>query len=158
MSYLYYFALDPHTKRFEPSARNSRGLLLCCIFVGGFKFFSDHFFNCESLGSLCFRSTAQPLTLPSRWYATTCAYNPGALSLILSLSCLWQGVRCVSLYSACSLVLCILSQTVYLATPFLVACLRRVLHVSLCCGALCVMCSVVRAIEHLVLSAQIALT
>jgi len=68
------------------------------------------------------------------------------------LGSLWQGVRRVSVYSKCSFVLGILVQTVYSATQWLVACLRCMLHVRICCGALCVTCLVVhtQAVEYFV--------
>ena len=52
---------------------------------------------------------AQPLTLPSRWYAASCTYYAGAFFLILSLSLTYgKGLRHVSQYLVCSFVLDIL--------------------------------------------------
>ena len=83
-----------------------------------------------------FRSSAQPLTLPSRWYAATCTYYAGAFFLILSLSLAYgKGLRHVSQYLVCSFVLGILVQIIHSATPFLFTCLRCILHVRLCCSA-----------------------
>ena len=99
-----------------------------------------------------FRSSAQPLTLPSRWYAATCTYYAGVFFLILSLSLPYgKGLRHVSRYLVCSFVLGILVQIIHSATPVLFTCLRCILHVRLCCGALCV----VRVIEYFVLSAHL---
>jgi len=106
-----------------------------------------------------FRSSAQALTLPSRWYAATCKYYAGAFFLILSLSLAYgKGLRHVFQYLVCSFVLGILVQIIYSATPVLFTCLRCILHVRLCYGALCVTCSVVRVIEYFVLSAHLVLT
>jgi len=106
-----------------------------------------------------FRSSSKPLTLPSRWYAATCTYYAGAFFLILSLSLAYgKRLRHVSQYLVCSFVLGILVQIIHSATPVLFTCLRCILHGRLCCGALCVTCSVVRALEHFVLSAQLFLT
>jgi hypothetical protein len=83
-----------------------------------------------------FRSSAQPLTLPSRWYAATCTYYAGAFFLVLSLSLAYgKGLRHVSQYLVCSFVLGILVQIIHSATPFLFTCLRCILHVRLCCSA-----------------------
>jgi len=106
-----------------------------------------------------FRSSAQPLTLPSRWYAVTCTYYAGAFFLIPSLSLAYgKGLRHVSQYLVCIFVLGILMQIIYFATPVLFACLRCILHVRLYCGSLCVTCSVVRVIAYFVLSAHLAVT
>jgi len=103
-----------------------------------------------------FRSSAQPLTLPSRWYAAMFSYYASAFFLILSLSLAYgKGLRHVSQYLVCSFVLGILVQIIHSATPVLFTCLRCILHVRLCYGTLCVTCSVVRVIEYFVLSAHI---
>jgi len=103
-----------------------------------------------------FRSSAQPLTLPSRWYAATYTYYAGAFFLVLSLSLAYgKGLRHVFQYLVCSFVLGILVQIMHSATPFLFTCLRNLLHVRLCYSALCVTCSVVRVTEYFVLSAHL---
>ena len=118
-------------------------------------FSSTHFFGVNHFSHF-FRSSAQPLTLPSRRYAATCTYYAGAFFLILSHSLAYgNGLRHVSQYLVCSFVLGILVQIIHSATPFLFTCLRCILHVRLCCCALCVTCSVVRVIEYLVLSAHL---
>ena len=76
--------------------------------------------------------------------------------LVLSLSLAYgKGLRHVSQYLVCSFVLGILVQIIHSATPCLFTCLRCILHVRLCCGALCVTCSVGRVIEYFVLSAHL---
>ena len=76
--------------------------------------------------------------------------------LILSLSLPYgKGLRHVSRYLVCSFVLSILMQIIHSATPVLFTCLRCILHVRLCCGALCVTCLVVRVIDYFVLSAHL---
>jgi len=103
-----------------------------------------------------FRSSAKALTVPSRWYAATCTYYAGVFFLILSLSLAYgKGLRHVSQYLVCSFVLGILVQIIYSTTPVLFTCLRCILQVRLCCGALCVTCLVVRVIEYFVLSAHL---
>jgi len=77
-----------------------------------------------------------------------CCLQDGTLQrvrTILSLSFAYgKGLRHVSQYWVCRFVLGILVRIICSATPVLFTCLRCILHVRLCCGALCVTCSLVR--------------
>jgi len=82
--------------------------------------------------------------------------HAGAFFLILSLSLAYgKGLRHVSQYLVCSFVPDVLVQIIHSTTPVLFTRLRCILHVTLCCDALCVTCSVVRVIEYFVLSAHL---
>jgi len=113
------------------------GLASCCSAVSSSK--GSHFpvitffyYELMSFWSLFSRSSAQPLTLPSRWYT----YYPSALFFIPSLSLVYgKGWDTFFQYLVCSFVLGILVQIVYSATQLLFACLRCILHVRSCCGA-----------------------
>ena len=103
-----------------------------------------------------FRSSAQPFTLPSRWYAATCTYYAGAFFPDpLSFSCLWQGVETrfsvlsMQFHARHSRANNLLCYTSFVHMP------EMFLAFRLCCGALCVTCSVVRVIEYFVLSAHL---
>ena len=83
-------------------------------------------------------SVSSAFTSPSRRYAATSTFYPGALSLLLSLSLAFsKGGGRVFCVLSLSILLGIYMQIVYSATPLLFACLRCILHVRLCCGALC---------------------
>ena len=85
-----YLSSAPRSHRLRGGA-NPSGYTLT---VDGLQVFQYSLFSGVSHFSHFFRSNAQPLTLPSRWYAAMCTYYAGAVfPHPLSFSGLWQWVE-----------------------------------------------------------------
>ena len=122
----------------------------------GYKFSNTHFFRRESLLALLSvkhaASCAAFKMVRCNVYTILVCFSSSSLFLLL-MARGWDTFQ----HLVCSFVLGILVQIIHSATPVWFTCLRCILHVRLCCSALCVTCSVVRVLEYFILSAHLLL-
>jgi len=123
-----------------------------CWLWTGYTFPSTHFFRRESLLALLSVKREASYVAFKMVHCNVYVLCLCVFPHPLSISCLWQGVKTRFSVLLCSFVRGILVHIVYSATPFSFVCWKCILHVSFCCSALCVTCSVVCALEYFVLS------